>query len=69
MRSAGVEEGTAMAISGHQTRSVFDQYGIQPENTLIEAVRRMEDAERSAQNARTAKREKEGASPGITVTH
>lgn len=59
MRSAGVEEGTAMAISGHRTRSVFDRYGIQPENTLIEAVRRMELAEKSAQNTRSLLREKE----------
>lgn len=42
-RAAGVEEGTIMAMSGHKSRSVFDWYGIQPEDRLHDAVRRLEE--------------------------
>lgn len=57
MHAAGKEDGTAMAISGHKTRRVFDRYGIQPEKTLIDEVRRREFAEKSAQFKREAGRE------------
>ncbi len=46
-RSAGVEEGAIMAISGHKTRSVFDRYGIQPEAKLREATSKLEEAMRT----------------------
>ena len=42
MRAAGVEEGAAMAITGHRTRAVFDRYGIQPEAKLREAIGKRE---------------------------
>jgi integrase len=42
MRAAGVEEGAAMAITGHKTRAVFDRYGIQPEAKLREAIEKRE---------------------------
>jgi hypothetical protein len=32
-----------MAMSGHTTRSVFDRYGIQPEERLHDAVARLEN--------------------------
>ena len=42
LRAAAIEEGTALAISGHRTRAVFDLDGIQPEGTPHEAVKKPE---------------------------
>ena len=43
MIRAGVPEKTAMRISGHVTRSVFDRYDIGSEDDLTEAAQRIED--------------------------
>jgi integrase len=43
MIRAGVPEKTAMRISGHVTRSVFDRYDIGSEDDLAEAAQRIED--------------------------
>jgi hypothetical protein len=38
---AGVEESTAMKISGHRTRSMLDRYNIQDEQDIQEAMVRV----------------------------
>ncbi len=44
---AGVSEKTAMGISGHKTRAVFDRYDIQNENDLREAANKINSAAKS----------------------
>lgn len=43
MIRAGVSEKTAMRISGHVTRSVFDRYDIGSEEDLVQAAQKLED--------------------------
>lgn len=67
-RAAGVEEGTIMAMSGHTTRSVFDRYGIQPEERLHDAVSRLEKRIRTKYGQSTEKIAKTGGPEG-SLTH
>ena len=39
---SGVSEKTAMRISGHVTRDVFDRYDIQSEDDLVDAANKLE---------------------------
>lgn len=51
MIRAGVSEKTAMRISGHVTRAVFDRYDIGSEQDLMDAAQRIEDRRNAAANA------------------
>ncbi len=56
LRAAGIEECTAMAISGPRTRAVFDRYGIQPEAKLHEAMKKLETKIRTKDGQSEAQR-------------
>jgi integrase len=51
MIRAGVPEKTAMRISGHVTRSVFDRYDIGSEEDLVDTAKRLEDRKNAANAA------------------
>jgi hypothetical protein len=46
MVNAGVRESTAMKITGHKTRSVFDRYAIADQGDIDAAVRKLESGRR-----------------------
>ena len=45
---SGVSEKTAMRISGHVTREVFNRYDIESEEDLVDAANKLEKRRRSA---------------------
>lgn len=64
LKRAGVSDSTAMKISGHKTRAVFDRYDIIDEDDLLDAA----DKSRAFRAARDAQKEGEGLKSIATIS-
>jgi integrase len=60
LRLAGVPERTAMAISGHVTRSTFDRYSIQTPEDIADALRSVEGYVRAVERGQVADKSRRG---------
>jgi type II secretory pathway component PulF len=68
MVKAGIPEETAMRISGHKSRSVFQRYNIVTERDMIEAGQKL-DAHLEAQKLLTKDKTRTIASKAEAVIH